>query len=238
MQGCSSVSEPIDVTTLAEPGLLISIPELSAAPGEIVRVPITFRFSNPGDRAPYNMKVVLVFNATMLIPVDREEIAQSRGNRRIEIPLEGSTYRDTTITVALRTALGESTWSTLHVESVQSEGPCSFSIDSDAGRVQMTDLCTNGGLRLVTTSTASLLKSIRPNPARGVISIEYSLVENGSISIALFDLLGNRVATVASGIQSPGEYSTTYDVSALPPGEYFCVYITPTERFTKLLRVE
>jgi len=61
---------------------------------------------------------------------------------------------------------------------------------------------------------------VYPTPADDRISIDVALPENADIDIAIYDIAGRRVATVASGQYSPDEYTITGDVSGLANGVY------------------
>jgi len=64
-----------------------------------------------------------------------------------------------------------------------------------------------------------------PNPARGSATITFSLAEAGEASLAVYDLSGRRVATLASGASAAGEREVVWNLAddggaAVPPGVY------------------
>jgi len=61
---------------------------------------------------------------------------------------------------------------------------------------------------------------IYPTPAYYKISIDVIIPEKADIDIAIYDIAGRRVATVASGQYSPGEYTLTSDITGLTNGVY------------------
>jgi len=61
---------------------------------------------------------------------------------------------------------------------------------------------------------------IYPTPADDRISIDVIIPEQSDIDIAIYDITGRRVATVASGLYNSGEYTITGDVSGLTNGVY------------------
>lgn len=63
-------------------------------------------------------------------------------------------------------------------------------------------------------------RSIAPNPAVGATAIGYSLDETAHIRLAVYDVLGRRVATLADGVLPAGHHTAVFDASALPGGTY------------------
>lgn len=72
--------------------------------------------------------------------------------------------------------------------------------------------------------TAYALNRPWPNPARDSATVTYSLPEGhrGNAEVALYDLSGRKVATLASGAAAPGEYKVQVDVAGFAPGVYLC----------------
>ena len=60
-----------------------------------------------------------------------------------------------------------------------------------------------------------------PNPFNTVTTIYYGLPQSGSISLSVFNLLGQRVAILFDGTRQAGEQSITWDASSFPTGVYF-----------------
>jgi len=72
-----------------------------------------------------------------------------------------------------------------------------------------------------------LLDPIRPNPARSIIHIGYEISASPAdrpmdIDLALFDVFGQRVATIPTRTSTSHHHDLVYDISALPSGTYFC----------------
>ena len=60
-----------------------------------------------------------------------------------------------------------------------------------------------------------------PNPFNPSTKIEYSIKAAGFVSLKVFNLLGQVVATLNEGKQEAGKYSVVFDASRLSSGIYF-----------------
>lgn len=60
-----------------------------------------------------------------------------------------------------------------------------------------------------------------PNPFNATTTISYSLPEPGEVVISIYNLLGQRVATVFQGKQEAGEHMLTCNATDFPSGVYF-----------------
>jgi hypothetical protein len=61
-----------------------------------------------------------------------------------------------------------------------------------------------------------------PNPFNPETFINYQIKENGLVSLKVYDLIGKEVANLVDEVQSPGQYSISFDGSNLPSGIYIC----------------
>jgi hypothetical protein len=66
------------------------------------------------------------------------------------------------------------------------------------------------------------VRAVYPNPFRSATTIQYEVPERARVSIQVFDVLGERVATLADGAANPGPHTVTWDASKVPSGVYFC----------------
>ncbi len=60
-----------------------------------------------------------------------------------------------------------------------------------------------------------------PNPFNPVTSIKFSLPEASDVTVHVYNVLGQRVATVADGFYEPGEYQVEWDGARRASGVYF-----------------
>ena len=82
---------------------------------------------------------------------------------------------------------------------------------STGATVDADDRATTGGFAL---------GAAFPNPTSGVVSVPFTLAEAGEVTIAVFDVTGREVATLASGVRSEGAHTVEWDAAAMPAGVY------------------
>ena len=59
-----------------------------------------------------------------------------------------------------------------------------------------------------------------PNPFNPITTIKYSIPETGNVSLKVYDILGNEVASLVNEEKTQGVYSVTFDASNLSSGVY------------------
>ena len=69
----------------------------------------------------------------------------------------------------------------------------------------------------------ALILENHPNPFTESTTIRYALPEAGAVDLAVYDVLGRRVATLAHGHTAAGHHTIHFDGSGLVAGHYFCV---------------
>ncbi|MEO1077424.1 MAG: T9SS type A sorting domain-containing protein, partial [Bacteroidota bacterium] len=80
------------------------------------------------------------------------------------------------------------------------------------------------------------LESAFPNPFTATTQIGFTIPQTEEVSIAVYDMLGREVATLAKAAYPAGSHQVTFDAANLPSGVY--VYrmtageTTLTERVT------
>ena len=80
------------------------------------------------------------------------------------------------------------------------------------------------------TPNAYQLEQNYPNPFNPSTVIKYSIPEAGFVTLKVFNLLGQEVATLVNNEQATGVYQATFDASQLSSGIYF--YSLETKNFT------
>lgn len=68
-----------------------------------------------------------------------------------------------------------------------------------------------------------MLRQNYPNPFNPTTTIGFSLAQTGRTRLAVFDLLGRRIATLVDTLMSAGYHEAHFDGKGLPSGIY--VYV-------------
>ena len=69
-----------------------------------------------------------------------------------------------------------------------------------------------------------------PNPFNPVTIIKYSIPRSSHISLKVFDVLGNEIATIVNGMKQAGNYAVSFNGKSLASGVY--VYQLKADGFT------
>ncbi len=222
--GCAAESDPFIV--VAEE-VTVMLPELVAAPGDLVRIPLTLihggQLASTGAGA---------FEAT--IRVDRmvlkllDASAAVVEGRGLLIPVTGRHDPGQTQLASLDfiATLGDTAMTSLTIEAFRwLEADINTRLIHGSLRLL---LCEEGGERLFSAAGAQRLKQNHPNPFNAQTVIEYQLIERGHVSLYVLDALGRRVAALEEGEKAAGEYRALFDATSLPSGTYLCVLRTPS----------
>ena len=68
--------------------------------------------------------------------------------------------------------------------------------------------------------TVTLLANY-PNPFRESTTFDYTVTEKTRVSISVYNVIGQKVATVVDGVQPAGTYRATFEPRGLSSGTYF-----------------
>ncbi|MFZ1704573.1 MAG: T9SS type A sorting domain-containing protein, partial [Saprospiraceae bacterium] len=60
-----------------------------------------------------------------------------------------------------------------------------------------------------------------PNPFNPSTKIKYQIATSNPVSLKIYDVLGNEVASLIDEIQPSGNYEITFDARSLSSGTYF-----------------
>ncbi|HUI29380.1 MAG TPA: T9SS type A sorting domain-containing protein [Candidatus Acidoferrales bacterium] len=71
------------------------------------------------------------------------------------------------------------------------------------------------------TPESYVLSQNYPNPFNPSTTIEYSVPRNGFVTLKVYNILGQEVSTLFSGVQHAGNYQATFDGAKFASGVYF-----------------
>ncbi len=69
--------------------------------------------------------------------------------------------------------------------------------------------------------TSYVLEQNYPNPFNPSTAISFSVTERGRVSLRIYNLLGQVVATLLDDVKEAGTYTLTFNAAAMPSGVYF-----------------
>jgi hypothetical protein len=76
-----------------------------------------------------------------------------------------------------------------------------------------------------------------PSPATEIVSMAFTLPEDGRVMLAVYDLAGRRVATVLDSETTAGRHEVSWDCAEVPSGVYLYRLTTDSGSLTKRLAV-
>ena len=82
----------------------------------------------------------------------------------------------------------------------------------------------------LTAPTVFSLEQNYPNPFNPSTVINYNIPQNSFVTLKVYDVIGNEVATLVNQTQSAGKYEVRFDASNLSNGVY--MYSIKTDNFT------
>ncbi len=72
-----------------------------------------------------------------------------------------------------------------------------------------------------------------PNPGNSVTTVSYSIPEDATVSLKVYDITGEEVATLVSGFETAGNHEIRYNTTGLSAGIYFYKIMSGTFSQTK-----
>ena len=87
----------------------------------------------------------------------------------------------------------------------------------------------------LTTPNTFTLEQNYPNPFNPSTSISYSIPNNSFVTLKVYDILGNEVATLVNQTQAAGNYTLTFDASNLSNGVY--LYSIKADNFSDVKKM-
>lgn len=116
---------------------------------------------------------------------------------------------------------------------IAGESLSSIQISADAAQTKYDNMFV--GILPIGNADRNELYQNFPNPADKESRIEFSLKENNSTELSIYNILGKKVKTVFNEKMSAGRYSIVVSVSDLPTGNYLYKLVSGT--FSKTLPI-
>lgn len=219
--------------------LQLGVRDMEVAAGDTFLIPVFIGDQRNflGTSGEYRMSIRV--NRRLLFPLDSFSLEGASaystvaGDTLIHYAGHWSGAGDTLLRLGFLAGLGDGEETEVGLDAFAWNFDCPVTVNLSTHVVRV-KVCREGGTpRLFIDNGESLsLKPVRPNPAGGRISIEFSTIESGRTDLYLVDVLGNRAATIMRAELPAGAHVLDFDISRLPAGLYHCVLQTPSSRVT------
>jgi hypothetical protein len=223
----------IKVQILEPASATLLIGNIEASPGDTVELPIYL--INPKNlikSGSSGFTAGLIFNSTLLLPLEEPKGTASQGKRTV--PLELPLIADTNNVIQrlkFIAALGNDTTTPLTLSNYVSVGG-NVIINKIDGLFRLLGVCHEGGDRLINPE-GTISITCKPNPVNDKVQFDFETIEDGYTELFISDMLGNKVVKVLESY-THGKYSIEADLSLLCRGVYAYTLQTPTARVSKL----
>jgi len=107
---------------------------------------------------------------------------------------------------------------------------CWFAADSDGGVISSLPVAVNEDV-----PAAFVVSQNTPNPFNPTTTINFSLAKSGQVSVDVFNVAGQKIATLANETMTSGSHSLTWDANGFSAGVYF--YTVKSGDFSKTMKM-
>jgi hypothetical protein len=182
---------------------------------------------------------VLSVNPSLLIPMNNTPKGTLTNNRLeipINIPINQSIDTNNLLSLKFKVALGNVESDSIYLKSITPINGSAKAV-SIPGIIAFKNICRAGGTRLFDYSGNIGLSNINPNPANGIIAINFELIEKGQTKLYLINSSGEFQKELFNQNKEIGKYILYFDSNDIPQGNYFMVMETPTNLLTKKISI-
>lgn len=216
----------------------INIPDKTAQVGDKVIIPLILESSeNLRQSGITHLNAKIYLNKTILKPTGSTPNGTIIGDIRVleleNIPVDKES--GTLANLEFVALLGETDCTALEVELEWVGGSSNNIIHH--GRFCISDICEQGGKRLVTMDNKIYLYEPVPNPASDKVSIEYEIIEKARTKLYLVNVMGQKVTVIFDSELEAGHYTIDYDISDLPSGIYMLTLETPSHLKNRIMGI-
>ena len=96
---------------------------------------------------------------------------------------------------------------------------------------------TNAPVGINELRAGSLIQSVYPNPANSVAQLIYTVTQAADVKLAVYDVIGNKVADVVNMSQGAGTYKADIDVHDFARGIYYLHLTVGGQHYVQKLSV-
>ncbi len=211
----------------------LKLDSIEANTSTIVEYPIKLTISGDIIKSGANaVNFDITYNHTLLYSLETYPITNKDGNATLSfknVPLTADPIQILQ-TLLFKTGLCNAIETPLSITNFELLGTTEeIDVTLNDGNLKLTDLCYDGGVRLLNPNLVISMANISPNPVNSIIKIDLNLIEIGNTEVSIYNLLGEKVKTIFSkDITEIGSISINSDLSDLSNGQYIVIFKTPT----------
>jgi hypothetical protein len=211
----------------------VTIADRVGFPGERVEIPIRV---DPAvdlyDEGVRGFSATLRFDRTLLLPIEGTPLGRLESGDRV-IDIVGGVTKNSVAgdlyTLVFTAVLGRTASTPIAFDRFVWQGG-RMATTLHGGEFRLDGYCTNDGGRFAAETGATLLRPVRPNPTFGGCVVEWQCSEDGPVTLAVVNMLGEEVALLLREELPAGMHRRDVDLSGLPEGGYLLRLQTRTER--------
>ncbi len=230
IEGCSASDRLYVEISTAE--YFVDLDDAKANSGETVVIPFEIFSSNTNPRCNFDdFFIRLRYNKSLLLPQLSDSFVQYTEDDYQIIEYSGNinNYENSLKFIA---TLGNSSCTDIEIEEFN-VGCHEVRLNLNSGKFCSSNICLDPTPRLFDDTGQFFLSQNKPNPASGITSIQFGIIERGNTRISLMNMLGEEVDLISDKSLDAGIYNIDYNVSGLTPGVYFIVLDTPSQLLTR-----
>ncbi|MCX6155199.1 MAG: T9SS type A sorting domain-containing protein [Candidatus Kapabacteria bacterium] len=235
-QNCTNSTEititdnPIDIA--------VSLTDtMRGKPGDIIRLPLKISSQSDLSTCVYTtFHTKLKYNKSLLVPRNyKGSRSDSSGFEIIDTTLY---INSPDVWLEFMAVLGDSFCTDIIAYNPDSFCPgVKVSIGNGRFCLDSNSVCMNPNPRFINTEKILYLKQSSPNPVTDNFEIDFGTIENGLISLTIFNSYGEPVSRYSTVIKDAGSFTFKYNSEKLTSGVYFYTLSTATQSLTKKLIV-
>jgi hypothetical protein len=221
---------------------LISLPTLSAATKQIIPIPISIKLgSDVVLKEDTYFFAEIAFNKTVLYPENGTDLGRINQEYRIikaeNILIKQGKSENEPYYLDFLVTLGNSVDTDLEFLNA---GVYDYNLEvrTSDGYFSVSDICYEGGTRLIEGGETFSLAQNYPNPVDNTTSFQFTSIEKGIHTVAIYDFFGRKVTTIFKrSIENDQLIDFEVDLTNLNSGIYYYELQTPSmTRRRKLIK--